>query len=340
MKRIYYIVLLAAVVLCGCNKQKSAQRDQAAMKVKTMVVKEQVSDAGSRYVGTVEPAHAVPVSLQSTGRVLFVHAKNGTRLHRGQVILRVDSTQALHAVQSTYAVLQQAQDGYDRARQVYASGAVTDQKMVEVESQLARARAAYETAQQQLRECTLTAPCDGVLSGLDIEPGQTVLPGRTLCSLLDVTGMNVRFTVPEAEIRHIRLQDEGEMTCAAVDTVLPVQVTEKDMTANALTHTYDVTARIIGGSDVLMPGMVATISLQLSAISHQTKIVIPASCVLLKPEGHTVWIKENGKAVRRAITVDGYQADGVRVAEGLQAGDSLITEGYQKLYSGCKVIED
>lgn len=269
MKGIKSIVLLAVFALSACSYQQGGQQGQQSMRVKTMVVIPHVTDASSRYVGSVEPAHEVRMSLQIPGRVLSVHAKNGARLHRGQVILRVDSTQAVHAVQSTYAVLQQAQDGYDRARQVYTSGAVTDQKMVEIESQLARARAAYESAQQQLRECTLVAPCDGVLSGLDIEPGQSIVPGVHFCSLLDLTGMNVRFTVPEAEIRHIHLQDEGQMACAAVDTILPVQVIEKDMTANALTHTYDVVARVKGGSDVLMPGMVATISLQLSAISHQ-----------------------------------------------------------------------
>ena len=60
----------------------------------------------------------------------------------------------------------------------------------------------------------------------------------------------------------------------------------------------------------------------------------------MKPEGPTVWIKEKGTAVRRNIRIDGYVADGVRVTEGLQAGDSLIIEGYQKLYKGCKVMGD
>ncbi len=53
-----------------------------------------------------------------------------------------------------------------------------------------------------------------------------------------------------------------------------------------------------------------------------------------------MWVAENGQAVRRLITVNGYMADGVCVTEGLQAGDHLITNGYQKLYNGCKVIED
>ena len=88
-----------------------------------------------------------------------------------------------------------------------------------------------------------------------------------------------------------------------------------------------------------MSGMVAVVKMQNSEAKEED-IVIPAKCVLLKPEGPTVWVIEQGAAVRRGIVTAGYQADGVRVSEGLQAGDSLITEGYQKLYNGCKVVCD
>ena len=219
--------------------------------------------------------------------------------------------------------------------------------MVEIESQLARAQSLYSAARQQVGEHTLKAPCDGVLSGLEVEKGQSIMPGMRLCSILDKSAFSVRFTVPEAEIGKIAISRQpstvsGEMECAAADTVLPVRITEKSMKANPITHTYEVKARIIGGADVLMTGMVGKVLLVESRKSKvesesQEEIVIPASCVLLKPEGPTVWVAEEGKAVRRAIAIDGYQAEGVRVKSGLQAGDSLITEGYQKLYEGCVV---
>ena len=92
-----------------------------------------------------------------------------------------------------------------------------------------------------------------------------------------------------------------------------------------------------------MTGMVAKVQIaQMTNDKCQmtnNDIVIPAKCILLTPSGHTVWVAENGTAVRRNIIIDGYQADGVRVKSGLQAGDTLITEGYQKLYMGCKVSE-
>ena len=183
------------------------------------------------------------------------------------------------------------------------------------------------------------------MDGLNIEIGQTIIPGTKVCSILDVTAFNVRFTVPEAEINGIEKNHrsmEGTVECGAIDTVLPIVITEKGVTANPLTHTYDVVAAVRGGADLLKTGMVGKVILEKSEIlnpksENPSSLIIPASCILLMPDGPTVWVLSNGEAERRPITLDGYQANGVRVASGLQAGDTLIVEGYQKLYKGCKI---
>ena len=340
MKKIVYIGLVALACL-GCTKKEKASDEGAPFPVKIMVVATQAERATSRYVGTIEPAHTTPLSMQTTGRVVAVHVKNGQHVQKGQVLIEVDNTQERNALQGAEATLKHAQDGYDRVKQVHGKGVVSDQKMVEIESQLAQARSLYAAAKQRLEECTLTAPCDGVVDGLDVVKGQSILPGSRLCSVVDTRTFSVRFTVPETEIKGLRTAGNklsGEVECAAADAVLPIVITEQGITANPLTHTYEVTAAVQGGADVLMSGMVAVVKLRdARAETKEQCIVIPARCILLKPEGHTVWMIEQGNAVRRDIMIDGYQADGVRVAAGLQPGDTLIMDGYQKLYKGCKV---
>lgn len=352
MEKSLYILILLCLV--GCTNYEQRNREQAPLKVKTMVVTSQTDNNTSRYIGTVEPAKATPLSMQSAGRVVSINAKNGQRVKAGQTILAIDATQARNALATAEATLRHAQDGYNRVSQVHSKGVVSDQKMVEVESQLAQARSMYEAAKQQLNECTLTAPCDGVLDGLNVEKGQTIIPGTQLCSILDLSGFSVRFTVPEAEANGEWLKAKGTVECPALDTILPIVITEKSVTANVVTHTCEVVARIQGGAEILMSGMVGKVHITndhspllsdrtphgQTTTNSQLNIVIPANCVLLKQEGYTVWVVEQGCAVRRDIIVDGYLADGVRVQSGLQAGDTLIIEGYQKLYNDCKVVCD
>lgn len=340
MKGIYYIFLLALLFLGSCTKHDSAQREQAPIKVQTMTVAPQTNGTVARYVGAIEPAHSTPLSMQTTGRVVRIAVKNGQRVTKGQTLLEVDNTQAMNTLRTAEASLRHAQDGHDRVAKVHDKGVVSDQKMVEIESQLAQAQSLYEAAKQQLKECTLTAPCDGVVDGLNMEIGQTVLPGTSLCSIVDISAFSVRFTVPEAEmikVKDERLKVKGEVEVNAVDATFPIEVKETSITANLLTHTYDVVADVKGGANVLMNGMVAVVKVKDERLEVKGDIVIPAQCVLLKPEGATVWVVEDGKASRRLVTVDGYQADGVRIKQGLQEGDQLIIAGYQKLYNGCLV---
>ena len=313
------------------------------MRVKTQIIHSGQQETTYRYVGTIAPIREVQLSMQAPGRVVGVYARSGERVREGQVILSIDSTQAVHARISAESAMRQAQDAYERVGKVHDKGAVTDQKMIEIESQLTRAQALYNAAVQQVNECNLKAPFDGVISDLDIHEGRMVVPGVSLCTILDTRAFEVKFTVPEKEVKEIMgKRMSGFVECVAADTVLPITVRETNITANPLTHTYEVKARILKGADVLMNGMVGTVKLKADggkrkAESGNERIIIPMRCVLLKPEGHTVWVIENGHATRRFITVGGYEADGIEVMSGLQAGDTLITEGYQKLYNGCKV---
>ena len=328
-------ILIVTLFFCSCAQREGTQKTSTPIKVKTMVVIPQEGSTASRYVGTIEPAQTTPLSLQTTGRVVSVEVKNGQRIRAGQVILKVDDTQARNALQGADAALQHAQDGYDRVVKVHEKGVVSDQKMVEITSQLQQAKSLYEAAKRQLEECTLTAPCEGVVDGLEAVVGQTIIPGTKLCTILDVSAYSVRFTVPESEING--LSDKGTVECAAVGATLPISVTERGITANPVTHTYEAVARINGKADGLQAGMVAIVKVKGERLKDEGDIVIPAKCILLKPEGHTVWVVEQGAAVRREIQIDGYKADGVRVASGLQEGDTIIIEGYQKLYNNCPI---
>ena len=341
-----WVIGFMALALTACGSPDTKRTEQKALRVRTMVVMPQNGYTTSRYVGTIRSIRETPLSFQSAGRVVHIAMQNGDRVKQGQVIATIDDTQAQNMLRAAEAAYKHAEDGFNRARQIHEKGVITDQKMVEVESQLEQAKSAHEAAKQQLDECALTAPYNGIVSGLSLEKGQTVIPGTQICTVQDVSGFCVLFTVPEAEINGLTVNGErlaGVVECAAVDTVLPIRIVEKNLAANVLTHTYDVKATIQGGADILVPGMAAVVKVngKPSAINDQpSDIIIPAKCVLMKPEGATVWVAEQGRAVRRAVTIDGYMASGVRVSEGLKAGDSLIIEGYQKLYNNCKVIGD
>lgn len=292
-------------------------------------------DASSRsYAGRIEAKSNRPLSVQASGRILEVYVREGEQVKAGQLLLRIDNTQQLHALDAARAILSQAEDAYARVQPVHDSGVVSDMKWVEVQTKLDEARATYASAEQMVRQCELYAPSSGIIGHCYVEAGQSVLPVQPLIELMDVSEYYVRFGVPETEISDVHIGDGGTLRIAAIGgREIPVTVVERSMTANALAHTYDVLARL-AVRDAVMPGMIGDVTL---CNQHIEGLVVPTECIQLTQSQPTIWVARDSVAVRRVVRLGEYVNSGVVVDSGLQVGDRIIMDGFQKLYNQAPI---
>ncbi|MCI5682000.1 MAG: efflux RND transporter periplasmic adaptor subunit [Bacteroidales bacterium] len=339
MKQYLHIILCASLmVLAGCDKlpNKKPKQENPPIRVKVQTLEEQTHTYTHTYVGRIEEVSSVPLSAQIAGQVLSVKVKTGDRVKVGQELLRIDDTQARNALQAAQATFQQAQDGYQRAKQVYAEGGVTEQKMVEINSQLKQAESMLSISQKSLNDCVLRAPIAGVIGECRVHVGQTIAPAVPVITLLDMNGYNVALDVPEADIATIQPGEIGSIVVAAAgQDTLPIRVVEKNLLANTIAHTYTVKAMLLRGDSCLLPGMVSKVWLQSQRVSG---FFVPLECVQTMPTGKSVWVVNGNVATRRNIEVGEYVAGGVLITKGLHAGDQVVVEGFQKMYNGAKVV--
>ena len=155
-------------------------------------------------------------------------------------------------------------------------------------------------------------------------------------TLLDMKEVAAVFTVPENEIDRIPVGRTATILIPALENMtLEGKVTEKSMTSNPVSHSYKVKVSLPNAKGKFLPGMVCKVYMEQS---DQMGYVVPAKAVQTRPEGLAVWTVSHGKACRRLISSTEYVADGVLVKEGLRAGDTIVTEGYQKLYNQASVV--
>lgn len=333
-----YISLLALLCLAGCKKlplNRKPGYEVRPIKVEVQTIGRQTHINTHTYVGKIEEASSVPLSVQTAGQVTAVYIKKGDRVRAGQELLRLDDTQAKNALQVANATLQQAQDGYTRAGQVYREGGITEQKMVELSSQLEQARSMEAMASKSFNDCVLRAPNSGVIGECKVQAGQVVAPGLNLVTLLDMAGYNVTFDVAEGDIASIQVGDSGmiQIPALGLDT-LPVRVVEKNLLANTISHTYTVKAVLTNTQHKdLLPGMVSKVWLRSQSISGY---FVPAACVQTLTSGPSVWVIQNDIATRRRVEIGQYAAAGVVITQGLNEGDQVVVEGFQKLYNGAR----
>ncbi len=334
-----YISIVCALVLTGCGESESKKTAKAPLKVHTEVMTHTTSQYTHTYVGKIESAARIPLTMQSAGQVTQVYVRKGDRVKAGQEILRIDNTRAKDALQAADATLKEIEDGYARAQKVFAEGGVTEQKMVELQSKLQQARSVVNMSKKSLDDCVLRAPSDGVIGDCDVHVGQVVSPVLPVATLLHTDGFHVVFDVAEQDISQIRVGDNGSIVVAALgQDTLPIRVIEKSLVANTIAHTYTVKAEVLANEaymKTLLPGMVSKVWL----CAQVTKgYAVPTKCVQILQSGHSVWVVADGKAQRRAVEIGMHAQGRVLVTSGLNAGDTLIVEGQQKLYSGAAIV--
>lgn len=330
------ITALSALLLIGCgNKKAQKQTFDPIIPVEISVIEQSNDNNLRNYVGTTKSEMELPVSFPLGGKLTGIYVKNGQHVKKGTVIARVDATSAKSIHAAALATLNQAEDGYNRLKQVHDEGGIPDVRWVQMETDLEKARQTEITARKHLNECTLIAPQEGFISMDKHTTGENMLPTTPFCRIIDMNKMIVEFSVPEKEIGIIQIGDKAEASFPGLNNLSKtIEIIDKSFVSNPMGHTYTIKAKVPVENKDILPGMVAKIKLSLSEASG---IVVPSSCVLTMPEGADVWTVKNGKAYRRNIKVGGFVKNGVVVESGLESGDTIITVGYQKLYNGAKV---
>ena len=329
MKKIV-IGCMGLLLLSGsCKKNEPAQQETLRVSVET--VTSRMVNESTPYVGVVEEEQSTAVSFTGMAAIKTLRVSEGQPVKRGQLLAAIDDTQARNALSAAKAALDQAQDAEARMKKLHEAESLPEMKWVEVESKVKQAQASLDMCVKNLEECSSYAPCSGVVGSKIMGVGETVLPSEPVLTILSIDRVKVRVSVPEKEIAAITPKTASRVTVDA----LPGQVflgneIEKGVSADAMTHSYDIRIRLDNPGHQLLPGMVAKVTLQ--SPEEQPRLSLPVKAVQQGSDGRLfVWVVDNGKAQRRIVTVGNTIGNRIVVDNGLQEGEQVIVEGYQKV---------
>ena len=333
-------ILSLWLLAVSCSNKKE-QNVKASTRVKTEVVSTAMSMGSQTYVGMVEEREATAVSFTGMGVVKRVLVSEGQAVGRGQLIAEMDDTQARNILSGAEAQMTQANDALERYKMLHDNGSLPEVQWVEIQSKVAQAKSQLEVAKKNLADCRLTAPVSGIVGKKFIGAGETAMPSQAVVSILDISTVKVKVAIPEAEISGIGANTSSVIKVEAINSSFTGGRIEKGVQADALTHTYDIRINVANGNRKLLPGMVA--SVQFAATESQTtgqQLSVPVTAVQRKADGTLfVWTVANDSTAHRTVVTTGETAGNrMMVATGISNGNRVVTEGYQKLSEGTKVV--
>jgi len=271
--------------------------------------------------------------------------------------------QAANAVAQAKATLDQAQSEAERMRSLYAMGAIAKQQLDVVETQLRMARTAHDSARQQqnlvnegprveqiraaqaqaagaeaglaaarvrVRDLILTAPFAGTIVRRMVEPGESVSPAIPSFLLAQLDEMNVELAVPE---RHRAALRAAQIASITVDSlpgrIFTGRIAEISPGASAASRSFVVKVRIPNRERMLQPGMFARGIIVTG--TRPSVLQISERAVMTTASGPVIFVVQNGRAVRRAVTLGDRQEGLVEVKSGVRVGELVVVEGQEGL---------
>ncbi len=333
------LLLMAVTVAVAASCQNPAKRGgyvKSVVKVRTQTVQRDSCFSGKTYVARVDAAKSAVITSPLPATLESIVVRQGDEVSQGQVVARVKAESAENALDAAAATLRQARDASDRLESVKGNGSVSEVKLIEAQTRLAQARAAYNQALKAVEDCSIKAPYAGTVSEVYLAEGERVVLEKPILKIVDAASLELAIAVPEGEMTEMTVGRKAVLTVPALgNAVTGARIVRKGVDASPLSHTYDCVLLPDGKIEGLLPGMVGKISFEGSG---DPQIVIPASAIRTGADGRYVWTLDGDGCVHKTmVSTGGFSGKGVIVSEGLSEGDRLVVEGMSKISSGMKV---
>jgi RND family efflux transporter MFP subunit len=211
----------------------------------------------------VVPLHEARLSFSTIGRVTSVDVKVGDEVKLGQILVHLDTSVQEARVSEAQANLLAAQ-----AQISYLKRVRTDQVHIDVAvADVARAQALLDSAKAiLLSESTLTAQFAGTVVSVDIEPAETVTPGKIIIVMGDLSSYHIETKdLSERDIPNVKIGQTANVSINALNDNFPGKVTAIDRISTTVGGdvVYKVTIALDKQPQGLLWGMSADVKIKI-----------------------------------------------------------------------------
>ncbi|MBI3994696.1 MAG: efflux RND transporter periplasmic adaptor subunit [Nitrospirae bacterium] len=314
--------------------------------------------------GSLEPLGVVEIKSEQSGEIKRLFVKPGERVAVGQklAVIQQESGQARQAAQLRAGYeeerlnMDEARRDMDRQRALFEKGFISRKELEAAEKKFEQSRLKWQLARRQLLlalggspevldqylardigsdsldQFAIASPIRGTVISLEVEEGEmitsgtsTVGGGTALMTIADLSRMLVKAKINEVNIAQVRLGLPVEIRLDAVPgkryQATVTQISPQGERLNNVV-TYFVTMEIADPDEDLKPSMTANVDILLGVSKNALSLPVEA---LARQDGRpVVTVEENGRPVKKPVTVGARTETSVEITSGLNEGDRVL----------------
>jgi len=330
LHRISAAALACVFLLSACQQgdQAEEKEEDEVAPVPVETSKPIRGDILAVYSGTapIEAYAEADVIAKVEGEIREVLVEEGDTVKKGQVLAKLDGDRLRLELNESSARLNKMQRDFERNKELREKGLLSEGDFEKIRYDLEALQAAFNLASLELDYTQIRAPIPGVISERYIKLGNTVRIGEPMFRVTGFDPLVAYMHIPEREFRRI---SAGQPVAIDIDALAGedfiATVTRVSPIVDPGTGTFKITIEIRDETLRIKPGMFGRMSIVYDR--HENVMQVPRSAVIDDMGTDTVFVVEDGKAVKRIVQT-GYGEKGmIEIVDGLGDTDDVITVG-------------
>lgn len=325
-------------LIFGCGDKDAARPENAPVFVIAKKIEKKTAAKVIAVSGNIEGSKTARLGFMVSGKINYIAAREGAMIEKGQLLASLDPENYRIAKEIADANAAQIQDEYDRLNLMHERGSISESDYSKISNGLKMARAQQKLHTKNLAETRLYSPFRGVLLKRGVEVGEIIGAGLPLFGVSDIRLVHVNASVPETDLRFIKMGSEAQIYVSSVDSSFSGRVIEVGSLAEPATRAFSVRIEVENPGGILRPGMTAEI--QIPSGREEEVISVPAEAVLRDMDNTAyVFVVDDFKrqAFRRKISLGKIDENNIAVVAGLAQGELVVVGGQHKLHNGSLI---
>jgi multidrug efflux system membrane fusion protein len=364
-RKVWVPLSLLAVLLCGLGLRACARGGgKAAPQVRAVpvavaVAKKAEMDVNYTGLGTVVTLDTVLVRTRVDGQVMKLGFREGQMVHQGDLLAEIDPRpfnvvlmQTEGQLAKDMAALKNATKDLQRFQTLAGQGILSRQQADAQVSLVDQYAAAVKVDEAQVAGAKLNLTYSHITSPISGKAGLRAVDAGNLVRATDATGIvtitpvqpiNVMFTLPADQLQAVMAAVRSGRTLAAEawdrdlsDKLATGTLQAMDNQIDPATGTIKLKALFKNEDLALFPNQFVNIRLKVDTL-HDA-VVIPSASLQRSPQGPYLYaVKADGTVDMRPVVVQFTDGDATAIRSGVAAGETVVTDGMEKLRPGAKV---
>ena len=283
------------------------------------------------------------------GQVKSINVKLGDAVKRGQLIMKLDDALQQQAIKQAQVDLDLKKSVYQRRKNLWDQNIGSEQEFLNAKAAVEGAEKQIDILKEQLDMTNVYAEMSGIVDVLTTRVGDVINPQSAAAGAASQLGIRIVNTsslkavvdVPEAYLSRVKKGTPVVVDVLDVNRSFNSTISTLSQVINASSRGFLAEAKLPVGAN-LKPNQVAMMHIQDYTASNA--VTVPVNAVQTDQDGKYVYLMviENGKTIARKkpVNVGELNGDQIEIKRGLDAGDKLISEGYQSVYDGQVVTTE